>query len=76
MIAFTDFPPHMRLMLLTVRSPLAPTEQADCQALIASGLDWNAFLAVAMDGVGEPGWRHLGMKAPPVAGQMDLLGEP
>ncbi len=26
--------------------------------------------------LGEPGWRHLGMKAPPIAGQMDLLGEP
>jgi len=26
--------------------------------------------------LGEPGWRHLGMRAPPLAGgQMDLLGE-
>ncbi|MGI4978307.1 MAG: Holliday junction DNA helicase RuvB C-terminal domain-containing protein, partial [Janthinobacterium lividum] len=27
--------------------------------------------------LGEPGWRHLGLKAPPPpGGQMDLLGEP
>jgi hypothetical protein len=48
MITFDDFPPHMRLMLLTVRLPLTADDQAHCQSLIASGLDWDAFLAVTM----------------------------
>lgn len=44
MLTFAQFPAHIRLMLLTMRWHLAPAEQTQVSDLIASGLDWSAFL--------------------------------
>jgi hypothetical protein len=46
MLAFRDFPDHVRLMLLCARSRLRTLELEAIQALAAAPLDWRQFLAV------------------------------
>src|SRR5271155_4293208 len=47
MLAFRDFPSHVRLMLLAARSRLRPDEIEQIQTLASDpALDWPGFLAV------------------------------
>lgn len=48
MIAFEDFPIHVRLMLLTLRWRLSEHERSQCQQLVAIGVDWNHLTALAI----------------------------
>lgn len=47
MLAFNDFPSHVRLMLLTARTRLTGNEGEQVQTLVVdAGMDWQGFLAV------------------------------
>ena len=46
MLAFRDFPPHVQLMLLAVRTHLTSQEIETIQSLAAGPLDWPRFLTL------------------------------